>query len=337
MIPPGQPITPSAKPEIFAYGFRNPFRFSFDRVTGDLVVGDVGQSTWEEVDFRPRTGGGGLGENFGWPTCEGTFMQGSTTTPCSLSNSVRPVYEYNHSVAGGESITGGVVVRDLSLPQLYGRYILADEQQLFIRTAVLGLPDASDVRDLAIGTNAPWVNFGETAGGCVYAVSIGGPVFRIAPVAGGDPCPDPPPGQQSANGSPDSQPPDSQPPDSGGAAPTDTRAPTLRATFAGSQRVFDQRGDVIVYVTCDEDCSLFSFGTVSVPKAAASVFRLGKAHTHARPGRRAKLRLRVPKRSYKTIKRALKLGERVTANVTIRVKDPAGNKRFGRRKIRLVR
>jgi hypothetical protein len=325
-IPPGNPFADGGGPnadEIWALGLRNPFRFSFDRVTGDLVIADVGGGTWEEVDFRPQSTGGGKGENFGWPTCEGRHLQG-TSNPCTFA-SVAPVLEYGHT-APCTAITGGVVIRDLSLPQLYGRYIYGDECHQFMHTAGLGIPDATDDRDLAIGTNGAWVAFSETTGGCVYAVDLAGPIYRIAPAAGGTPCPDPPPGQQTTGGG-----------NSGENPPGDTSAPILRATFSGRQRVFDQRGDLIVYATCDEDCSLFSFGTVSVPKAAASVFRLGKAHTHTRPGKRAKLRLRVPKRSYKIIKRALKLGERVTANVTIRAKDPTGNKRFSRRKIRLVR
>ncbi len=78
--------------EVWAYGLRNPYRFSFDRDTGDLWIGDVGQSTWEEVSLLPA--GSPAGANFGWKICEGTFLRGSTSTACTLADSILPVIEY---------------------------------------------------------------------------------------------------------------------------------------------------------------------------------------------------------------------------------------------------
>ena len=104
---------------VVGLGLRNPFRFSFDRGTGDLVIGDVGQDTHEEIDFVPR-GEITTGMNFGWQTCEGFTCSG--TAP---ANYVPPVFDYPHA-GGACSITGGVVVRDPSLTALAGRYVYAD-------------------------------------------------------------------------------------------------------------------------------------------------------------------------------------------------------------------
>ena len=108
--------------EIWAYGLRNPWRFSFDRLTGDLWIGDVGQIDWEEVDFVPAGNPGGV--NFGWPYCEGTH-DGIAGT-CSSIPSRPPLLEYSHDASGGLSVTGGYVYRGDRLPSLYGAYLYAD-------------------------------------------------------------------------------------------------------------------------------------------------------------------------------------------------------------------
>ncbi|MEN1727145.1 MAG: PQQ-dependent sugar dehydrogenase [Pseudomonadota bacterium] len=114
--------------ETWSYGLRNPFRFSFDRGNGDLWIGDVGQSTWEEISLLPA--GSPAGADFGWKICEGTFQRGSTETPCSLANSILPVIEYanfgNPDVAGqGCSVAGGFRYRG-PVKSLQGTYIYSD-------------------------------------------------------------------------------------------------------------------------------------------------------------------------------------------------------------------
>jgi glucose/arabinose dehydrogenase len=164
--------------EIWAYGLRNPWRFSFDRQTGDLVIGDVGQNAWEEIDFAPAPGRG-RGANYGWGCWEGRHAySGNDDDPeCRPAPSqIAPVHEYSHS--RGCSVSGGYVVRDPKLPRLNGRYVYGD----YCRNPLWSLrpqaPDAQDDRQL--GLDVPGLtSFGEDSCGGVYAVSADGPVFRL--------------------------------------------------------------------------------------------------------------------------------------------------------------
>jgi glucose/arabinose dehydrogenase len=166
-----------ARPEIWAYGVRNPFRFSFDRATGDLTIGDVGQNTREEVDFAPA--GTGAGANYGWPIWEGTFQY----RPGTIANHTPPVLERPRNMGFCTSITGGYVIRDPGLPSLAGDYVYGDYCTGSLRLARLGLPAATNDRS----TNVAVPNlssFGEDAAGCLYVLSLSGPVFRL--VEGGE-------------------------------------------------------------------------------------------------------------------------------------------------------
>ena len=132
-IPADNPFAGSAPgaDEIYAYGLRNPYRFSFDRLTGDLTIGDVGQSTREEIDFVPR--GGGRGANFGWNCFEGTQTYPGAAPSCTPlpPNPVPPVLEYANPAPGAASVDGGYVIRDGALPSLLGRYVYADIYDVF--------------------------------------------------------------------------------------------------------------------------------------------------------------------------------------------------------------
>ena len=112
--------TPGALPEIWAYGLRNPWRYSFDRATGDLWIGDVGQSAWEEVDRQPASSTGG--ENYGWNVREGSHPYAAGG---SAPGAVDPVFDYAHS-DGGCVVTGGYVYRGAAIPDLVGTYVFAD-------------------------------------------------------------------------------------------------------------------------------------------------------------------------------------------------------------------
>jgi glucose/arabinose dehydrogenase len=116
-IPPSNPFasTGGARPEVWAFGLRNPWRFSFDRETGDMWIADVGQGSWEEVDFQPADSAGG--ENYGWNTMEGAHCF-DPANGCDTSGLVLPVHEYDHSA--GCSITGGYVYRGEAIPALRG-------------------------------------------------------------------------------------------------------------------------------------------------------------------------------------------------------------------------
>jgi len=174
-IPKDNPFVgrPGARPEIFDYGLRNPWRFSFDPVTGALLIGDVGQDRFEEVDDLPR--GKQAGANLGWSAFEGDarFNQDQ-----NAPGAVRPILTYGRD--RGCSITGGYVVRDPALRTLYGRYIYGDFCLGDLRSFIPAIPKAMD--DKALGVSVPALSsFGEDSAGHVYATSLQGPVYRLDP------------------------------------------------------------------------------------------------------------------------------------------------------------
>ena len=158
----------AGRDEIYALGLRNPYRFSFDSKTGDISIGDVGQSAWEELDHE--TLASAKGANFGWPTFEGNV--GGPAPP----NYRAPVHVYPND-AGTCAVTAGVVVRDPALPSLAGRLVYADYCGNEIRSLN---PDAGTPTDTSTGLSiSSATSFGETSGGKVYVTSHSGPVYRI--------------------------------------------------------------------------------------------------------------------------------------------------------------
>jgi glucose/arabinose dehydrogenase len=173
-IPADNPFVgkPGKRAEIWAYGLRNPWRFSFDRLTGDLAIGDVGQDKYEEIDFAPH--GTGKGANYGWSIFEGRSRFKAGSAP----GAVFPVLVAPHS-AGYCAIIGGYVVRDHSLGSLYGRYLYGDDCKPQISSVKLSRGHARGNRQTGLSVNA-MSSFGEDAAGHIYAVSLAGPVYRIA-------------------------------------------------------------------------------------------------------------------------------------------------------------
>jgi glucose/arabinose dehydrogenase len=163
-----------AKPAIYAWGLRNPWRFSFDRRTGDLTIGDVGQDHVEEIDFRTR--GTGRGANFGWRAWEGRRRE---DPGLRVRGDVKPVLQYTHD-AGGCSVTGGYVVRDPRLPSLAGRYVYGDFCKGDLLSAKLRQGGASGRRSLGLHIGS-LSSFGEDDSGRVYVTSLDGPVYRLDP------------------------------------------------------------------------------------------------------------------------------------------------------------
>jgi glucose/arabinose dehydrogenase len=166
---------PGAREEILAYGLRNPWRFSFDRESGDLWIGDVGQNDQEEIDFLAEdelTSGA----NFGWSAFEGTARFNEDE---EAADAIEPVLTYGRD--GGCSVTGGYVVRDSQLESLYGRYLYADFCAGQLRS--FSASDASRglaTDDRALGIQVPAISsFAEDARGHVYAISLEGPVYRL--------------------------------------------------------------------------------------------------------------------------------------------------------------
>ena len=173
-----------ARPEIFAYGLRNVWRMSFDRHTGDLFLGDVGQGAREEIDLLPATSSGG--ENFGWRLWEGTRCNTSVATPSQCAALIRtpPILEYDHSPSGagtgvcGGSVTGGFRYRGSAIPALYGRYVFADYCTGRMWTAA---PGAGGVWEKAIFADTGLLisSFGEDAAGELYFSSSNGTIYRV--------------------------------------------------------------------------------------------------------------------------------------------------------------
>ena len=173
-IPADNPFAgqPGARPEICDYGLRNPWRFSFDRDTDAMVIGDVGQNTQEEIDYL--TADRVCGGNFGWSAFEGTDrFNEDQTAPDAAS----PIFTYGRD--RGCSITGGYVVRDPSLPALDGRYLYSDYCEGELRSLIPANPRARDDRSLGLDVDSP-VSFGEDEAGHIYVVSLEGPVYRLA-------------------------------------------------------------------------------------------------------------------------------------------------------------
>jgi glucose/arabinose dehydrogenase len=163
-----------ARPAVYSYGLRNPWRFSFDRRTGDLVIADVGQNEWEEVNFVRR--GRGRGANFGWNTFEGTHSYDAGSAP----GHVPPVLEHSHGGDGFCSITGGYVLRHRSYGDLRGTYVYGDLCEGVVRGARLGPGRATGRRRFNAQVSS-LSSFGEDARGRVYAASLDGPVYRLVP------------------------------------------------------------------------------------------------------------------------------------------------------------
>ena len=176
-IPPDNPFvgTTGARGEIWAYGLRNPWRASFDRATGDLYIGDVGQNSWEEVSVQDGQSGGG--ENYGWRIMEGTRCYNAAT--CSMADLVLPVYEYPTGDCG--AVTGGYVYRGSAVPAIQGHYFFADFCQGFVLSFRMQNGAAVDVRDWtsALGDPGDVSSFGEDARGELYLTSLSGAVYRF--------------------------------------------------------------------------------------------------------------------------------------------------------------
>ncbi len=175
-VPADNPFAEEAgtRPEIWSLGLRNPWRFSFDRLTGDLYIGDVGQNLHEEIDALPLAAS--RGANFGWSVMEGATCYGSST--CAGAGLVLPVIDYPHGE--GCSVTGGYVYRGTAIPNLVGHYFYADYCQGWIRSFRLSNGSATDPREWAtLAPGGQVTGFGEDADGELYVLTGGGRVAKI--------------------------------------------------------------------------------------------------------------------------------------------------------------
>ncbi|MGV9388105.1 PQQ-dependent sugar dehydrogenase [Streptomyces olivaceus] len=175
-IPEDNPFAgdPDARGEIWSYGLRNPWRFSFDAGSGDLLIGDVGQSEWEEIDWAPADSKGG--ENYGWSQMEGTHPFRGGTEP---DNHVPPVHEYDRTGLGC-SVTGGYVYRGDAVEDLVGQYVYSDYCDGTLRSLEIENGAVTAENDLGVN-GGEVVSFAQDADGELYVLAIGGTVSRVDP------------------------------------------------------------------------------------------------------------------------------------------------------------
>jgi glucose/arabinose dehydrogenase len=207
-IPSGNPYATSSttvQRTFWAYGLRNPWRCSFDRQTGDLWIGDVGQNAQEEINFQPASAAGG--RNYGWRCTEGTLNTGLSGCTFGSPSLTAPVHTYPRT--DGFSLTGGYVYRGCRLPALQGTYLFADygsgkywsfRYENGVKTAFTDR--TSQLTPSIEGATVNQIaSFGEDANGELYIVDHGGQVFKIIPTEGDGPCvPPPAPGDFNDDG-----------------------------------------------------------------------------------------------------------------------------------------
>ncbi len=171
-------LGPDALPEIRASGLRNPWRFSVDRLTGDVFIGDVGQGDWEEIDVLPAGQGGA---NFGWNVLEGSHC--FETKDCDRSGTTPPVAEYSHQ-EGGCTVVGGYVYRGTTYPDLTGAYLFGDycSGNLWLLSAADAVTDGEASAELVGELPGSVSAFGQDEDGELYLVDLGGQILRVTAV-----------------------------------------------------------------------------------------------------------------------------------------------------------
>jgi glucose/arabinose dehydrogenase len=234
-VPPNNPFVgdPDALDEIWAYGVRNPWRCTFDRVTGDFFVADVGQGTWEEINFQPAASIGG--ENYGWDVLEGMHCfedipQGSCNQFLN-GGSTLPVLEYSHSF--GCSVTGGYRYRGQLYPQLDGIYFYSDLCSGTIWGAIQDKQGRWISQDL-LDSGLTVTTFGEDEAGEVYVADYSSGV--LYQVVGGQPTPTPTPTVTATPTTTVSPSPTATPTSTATTTPTPTASPSPTATLRATPR-----------------------------------------------------------------------------------------------------
>lgn len=317
--------------EVWSIGLRNPFRFSFDRATRDLLIADVGERRVEEIDFAPNaTGGAGRGLDFGWDRCEGSLAiqgepQSTSGEPCELGGDTLPIVEHLRPESGFCSITGGYVVRDPSVAELAGRYVYGDLCTDTLRSVSPTAPGDDRAEDaLAV---QQLVGFGEDACGRVYTVEYGGTVSRLEG--------DAPRACDARVAEPGGEPPGGEGPavDPPPAAPAE--AVSVRLAGRRRQRALRQRG-VVVRVRCGRRCRVRLVGTISIGRSRGTL-RLRQVRRRLRGGRTLRVRLRLRPAARRALRRALTDRRSTVAAVTVRARGANGRLRVASRRFRVVR
>jgi hypothetical protein len=288
---------------VWALGLRNPWRFSFDRLTGALAVGDVGQGAWEEVDYAPAPTAA-RAVNYGWNMREGLhpYVTPNPDTP-GPNCCTDPVLEHGHG-AGWFAIIGGYVVRDPDVPEMAGRYMYGDNAKGDLYAATLSATGVSGDGPTGLHV-ASLSGFGEDAVGHIYAASLNGPVYRLA----GDAAPPQP--QQPTGGSP--------------GPGTDTAPPRLTLVIARRQHVLRTKR-FVAKIGCDEQCTL---------RVAAK--RAKTRRRTAAAGARLRIVLRPSRAALRGWAGAVRRHHRVVVRLRVRATDAAGNATSRSVRVRVVR
>jgi glucose/arabinose dehydrogenase len=167
---------PATRPEVWSYGLRNPWRFSFDRANGDLYIADVGQTDFEEIDVASAADGSGKGVNYGWSIMEGDHCLGGGQ--CEQTGLTLPTFQYNHGE--GCSIIGGYVYRGNAVPALQGLYFFGDFCQGWVHSFRFSSGTATELTNWpTLRTGSTLTSFGEDAAGELYVLESSGRVSRI--------------------------------------------------------------------------------------------------------------------------------------------------------------
>jgi glucose/arabinose dehydrogenase len=177
-IPPGNPFVgdPNARPETFMWGLRNPWRYSLDRKTNAMWIGDVGQTAWEEIDYAKP---GEKGINFGWPLREGFHQYEGQRGGPQPPGGRNPILERSHDT-GDCAITGGYVYRGLAIKGFQGTYVFGDTCTGALRAVQQRHGKVVRARNLKL--NVPSISsFGENPAGEIFAASLNGVVYRLSP------------------------------------------------------------------------------------------------------------------------------------------------------------
>jgi hypothetical protein len=280
-----------------ALGLRNPWRFSFDRQTHDLVIADVGQGAYEEVDVAPAGTPAGL--NYGWRCFEGFHR---TSNSCTTTTGMTPpVLEKSHSGDGYCAIVGGYVVRDPALGALDGRYLYGDNCQSAIRSAALVAPPAQVSDDADTGLRVSGLtSFGEDSCGHVYTAAGGGTVSRI---------------------------------DGDTFTPCAGAGPAVRIGGRSRQRVVRQRG-VRLTLSCSEPCAASVGAKVRI---SGSRRRFAMPTVNRQIGAPVNVRLRLGAGGRRAVARALRRHRRVKVVVTVTARNTAGDRSVTARTFRARR
>ena len=267
------------------------------------MIGDVGEGSWEEVDYRPQSSGGGRGNNFGWNCREG-LHPGPAACSGSFTN---PIFEYDHD-ENRCAITGGYVIRDPGIPELLGRYAYIDLCVGNIRSLVPSVSGASGDRSEGLPNVGSPSSFGEDSCGRVYVMSLAtGVVSRFV---GGSPtdC----------------------------SSPADQNPPALDLGGKDKQRLRSRR--IKLTFISDESATLDIGGQVTAASGKKRLFGLRTKHRQLQSAVKTKVSWKLSKRQARRCRHRIRRGRRVRALLTFTAADASGNSTPSRtRSVRLVR